>query len=217
MPFHVPFEHRNLSSRKLGPIYIGFDQPVSIQKRRKRFNWCAFTGLLMALVSPLTLFIIAPISLLFSLLGLRRGPRGMAIVALVLSLVSTTILSAGIFAISKKAHHSHRIEQSLIVQRENQPLIEMTMATLKTSQSELRDFRSENKNQLPSLEEGMMMTVRHDDGWGTPLRYGTTDNACLISSAGMDGEFNTSDDLTVKLDGQPKASSPIANLEDIVE
>ncbi|MDG2013636.1 MAG: hypothetical protein P8J33_09030, partial [Pirellulaceae bacterium] len=165
MPFHVPFEHRNPSARKLGPLYIGFDQPVSIQKRRKRFNWYAFTGLLMALVSPITLFVIAPISLLFSLLGLRRGPRGMAIVALVFSLISTTILSLGIYAIAQKNHRSNRIQQSLFIKRENQQQTKLTLATLETSQDELREFRSEHDHQLPNLEDGMAMTVRYEDGW----------------------------------------------------
>ena len=208
MPFHVPFEHRNQSARKLGPIYIGFDQPVSIQKRRKRFNWFAFSGLLTALISPLTLFIIGPLSLVLSLIGLRRGPRGMALVALVLSLISTSLLSLGIFAISHKRHSAHVQHRQRQVVAENKEQTEKTQMILETAEDEFRVFRSEHDHQLPSLEAGMMMTVRHNDGWGNPLRYGIDEEGCSILSAGIDGEFDTQDDLKVSLSGQPQVNKP---------
>lgn len=204
MPFHVPFEHRNPSTRKLGPIYIGFDQSVSIQKRRKRFNWFAFSGLLTALISPLTLFTIGPLALLFSLLGLRRGPRGMAVVALALSLISTSIFSLGIFAIAHKRQAANDRQHQLQVQADNAQEIGETEISLEAAKDELRAFRSEHSHQLPALETGMMMTVRHNDGWGNPLRYGIDDEGCSILSAGIDGKFETADDQRVQLAGQPQ-------------
>ncbi len=73
MRCHVPFAYRN---RPPGPIYIGFEQPVSIQRRRGRFNWAGFGGLMLALLSPFTLFMAAPVALLLSLFGMRRALAG---------------------------------------------------------------------------------------------------------------------------------------------
>ncbi len=203
MRYHVPFAHRQHHSRNLGPVYIGFDEPVSIQRRKRPFNWYGFTGLLMSLVSPFTLFLIAPLALLFSLLGMRRAPRGMALVGLILSLLATTVLSIGVFNLLDQ-HQRQRSRQLLEISHiQNRPQIEATLTILESVQDELRQFRSENDNQLPSLDDGMMMTVRYDDAWDQPLRYGVTEAGCIIRSSGPDQEFDTADDLTVKLDGQP--------------
>jgi hypothetical protein len=203
MRYHVPFAHRQRSFRHPGPIYIGFDEPVSIQKRKPRFNWFGFSGLLLALISPLTLFLAAPLALLFSLLGMRRKPRGLATAGLVLSLMATAVLSAGIFGIAHSRQLAHQQHRARIVQLENREQIAQTMGILKTVQDELRQFRSEHGNQLPGLEDGMMMTVRFDDAWEQPLRYGVTTDGCIVRSSGPDREFDTSDDLTVTLDGKP--------------
>lgn len=212
MRYHVPFAHRNRGNRTPGPIYIGFDEPVSIQKRKLPFNWCGFTGMLMALLSPFTLFVIAPLALLFSLLGMRRAPRGMATWGLILSILATTALSVGIFGIATERHRKHEAYQAHLVRIENQKEIKQTMATLEEARNELRQFRSEHDKMLPNLDDGMMMTVRHDDAWEQPLRYGTTSYGCIVRSSGPDREFDTADDLTVKLDGTPMVYSAGADL-----
>ena len=203
MRYHVPFAHRNQRNWTPGPVYIGFDEPVSIQKRKRLFNWCGFTGLMMALVSPFTLFVIAPLALVLSLFGMRRAPRGMAFFGLIISMIATTALSLGIFGIAQSRHHQYQFEQSRIILLENRQEIQETMVLLQSAQDELRQFRSEHDHQLPGLDDGMMMTVRYDDAWDQPLRYGITSYGCIIRSTGPDQKFNTSDDLTVKLDGNP--------------
>jgi hypothetical protein len=199
MRCHVPFAHRH---RPPGPIYIGFEQPVSIQRRKRRFNWAGFTGLLLALVSPLTLFLAAPFALVLCLVGLRRAPRGMAVVGLMLSLAATTVLSLGIVGV---AHHRAGVHQQHlrhVAAIRNQPLIAETRTILGDVQKELREYRDDNQNYLPGLEEGMMITVNYLDGWDRELFYEPVDDGCLVRSAGPDGEFHTGDDVVASVAGK---------------
>lgn len=207
MRYHVPFAHRKQAAKQRGPVFIGFDEPISIQKRKRPFNWCGFTGMLMALVSPFTLFLIAPLALLFSLFGLRRSPRGMAVWGLVLSLMGTTALS--VWSLTAFTHHQRQVarQHHNQVAVENRREIRKTGLVIEKAIEELREFRTEHNHQLPSLDDGMMMTVRYDDAWDKPLRYGTTDWGCNVRSAGPDGEFDTRDDIVLKLDGKPIVSS----------
>lgn len=212
MRYHVPFAHRNRPTRTPGPVYIGFDEPVSIQKRKQPFNWCGFTGLLMALVSPFTLFLIAPLALVLSLFGMRRAPRGMAFFGLILSLVATTGLSLGLFHVAQERQARLQRHQARIAAFEHREEIEQTMVTLEEAQNELRQFRTEHDYQLPNLQDGMMMTVRYDDAWEQELRYGITSDGCIVRSTGPDKEFDTADDLTVNLDGTPMSYSVVSDL-----
>jgi len=157
----------------------------------------------MALISPFTLFLIAPLALLFSLFGLRRSPRGMATWGFVLSILATAVLSVGIFGIAAKRNSEMQRHQAYLVKQQNLPRIQATMVTLKQAIEELREFRNDNDKQLPSLDQGMNMTVRHNDAWDTPLRYSTADYGCKVRSAGPDQKFDSNDDLVLALDGKP--------------
>ncbi len=198
MRCHVPFPCRN---RPPGPVYIGFDQPVSIQRRKGRFNWAGFSGLMLALLSPLTLFLLAPLALLFSLAGLRRRPRGMAVIGLILSLGASTILSLGILGVIHGRSEARQRHVARIAAVRNLPLVEQTRETLRSAHDEIRKYRDSNANYLPDLQAGMMITVQHQDAWNRELFYEPTREGCVIRSAGPDGKFKTRDDVIEKLDG----------------
>ncbi len=206
MRYHVPFAHRQ---RPTGPIYIGFDEPVSIQKRKGRFNWAAFMGLLLALLSPFTLFLIAPLALLCSLAGLRRSPRGMAVVGLVFSLLATTALSIGVYGVATESARKHRYHQQQIMAAQQREEIVETHGVLKVALREMDDYRHANNYFLPDIEEGMLMTVAYTDAWDEALSYQVNSDGCIIRSKGPDREFHTSDDLIVKLDGKTSEWSGI--------
>lgn len=199
MRYHVPFAHRQ---HQTGPVYIGFDEPVSIQKRKGRFNWAAFMGLFLALISPFTLFLIAPLALLLSLFGLRRSPRGMAVVGLVFSLLATTALSLGIYGVATESARQHRYHQQQIFAAHQREEIVETHAVMKVAMQEMDDYRQSHDYSLPDLEDGMMMTVAYTDAWDEALSYQVNSDGCIIRSKGPDKEFHTSDDLLVKLDGK---------------
>lgn len=195
MPYHVPFSQRNRQVLP-GPIYIGFDQPVSIQKRRGRFNWAAFVGFLLALVSPLTMFLAAPLALLFSLFGLRRSPRKMATVATVLSLAGTGVLTLLILGTARHHHHAQHVAR-------NYKKVAATRVALEQARASIADWRDQHANHLPDLALGMEMTVAWRDAWERELYYEPVKDGCLVRSAGPDGEFRTRDDIVSRVEGLP--------------
>lgn len=200
MRYHVPFSQRNQQNPP-GPIFIGFEQPVSIQRRKGPFNWSGFIGLILVLISPLTFFLVAPIALLFSLFGLRRAPRGMAVTGTLLSLAATSVLSLMVIGVSQHRTREHRQHREQIVATQNRSQIAETMSTLKSAEARLIVYRDEHKNFLPELGEGMDMTVQYRDSWKRELFYEPVSAGCVIRSAGPDGKFQTRDDLICKLTG----------------
>ena len=160
-------------------------------------------GMLLALISPFTLFLIAPLALLLSLNGMRRAPRGIAFIGLIFSMIATSILSLGIIKIASERHAEAERYQARIVAAQESDNIRATMETLETVEDELRDYRASHDHRLPGLNDGMLMAVGFVDAWEKELMYGVTEDGCIVRSAGPDGEFSTPDDLTVKLDGNP--------------
>ncbi len=195
MPYHIPFSQRNRQVLP-GPIYIGFDQPVSIQKRKGRFNWAAFVGFLLALISPLTLFLAAPLALLFSLFGLRRAPRKMATVATVLSLAGTGVLTLFVLGSVRHHHHVRHVAR-------NHKQINETRVILEQARASIADWRDQHANHVPDLALGMDMTVAWRDAWERELYYEPVKEGCVVRSAGPDGKFRTRDDVTCRVEGLP--------------
>ena len=95
MAFHVPFSQRPSGRQHVyqGPIYIGFDEPRLVN--RKKFNWWGFNGLFLFFLS---LGLLSPITLLISLVGLRRRPRKMAVAGTLFSLIGVGVMAAVITA-----------------------------------------------------------------------------------------------------------------------
>lgn len=200
MSYHVPFAYRN---RPAGPIYIGFEEPVSIQRRKGRFNWAGFTGLLLALISPLTLFLLSPLALLVCLTGLRRAPRGMATFGTVLALAGSTVLSLAIVGMVHKRTEYRAHQEALLVAVENRQMTAETREVLEEATVGFRDFRQAHDRHLPDLSEGMLMAVQYRDAWDRELFYEPIDEGCLLRSAGPDGQFHTPDDITTEMAGIP--------------
>ncbi len=214
MRYHVPFAHRQRPYvHRAGPIYIGFDEPVSIQRRRgrRRFNWPGFTGLMLALVSPLTAFIIAPFALIFSLIGLRRSPRGMAVVGTVLSLLATAVLSLAVYGIASHSIAQHKQQQHALMMHQQRGKIADTRIALEEVSQELREYRSQHDFELPNALEGQIIAVQYVDAWGKELSYAPNSEGCIVRSAGPDGDFNTSDDIITKIEGK-SAGDPYFDL-----
>lgn len=217
---HIPFSQRRRPGAP-GPIYIGFEQPVSIQQRKPRFNWSGFLGLMLALLSPLTLFLIAPVALLASLWGLRRSPRGMAAVGTVLSLAATAALAFGVFFVAERHHHFHRGHSIVTISHPHSPRIVhgpsadevKARGVLESAQREFEAFATAHRGYLPELSEGMFMAVQFTDPWEKELYYEPTPRGGRLRSAGPDGEFHTKDDLTCQLQGIP-GHSPIESSSD---
>lgn len=199
MAFHIPFEQRYRGQ----PIYIGFDTPPV---PRRRWNWWGFFGFGLSLFSFLTAGFLSPLALLLNLVGMRREPRGLARAGMVLSLVGMA-LAGGVIAMGvtsyqrAQAHH-----QELVLNARNRELGLLTGQTLQVAQAEFAQYREVNGGNLPQWIDANMVAIKHKDAWGESLRFDIEKEGALLRSAGPDREFDTSDDLTLRVEGKSQRS-----------
>jgi len=196
MAFHIPFNQRR-SKQQRSPVYIGFDPP------RRKFNWWGFNGLWISLVSLLTLGFTSPVPLLISLNGLRRkkGPQKAAIAGTLLSLLGVAIASSIValtFA-SHRANQHRRLESKAarIVAKQKSE----TQQLIAVATDELETYRDSHGGTLPSIIDSNMLVIKHIDPWGESLRFDGHGDHAIIRSAGPDNQFESNDDVTVKLNG----------------
>ncbi len=201
MAFHVPYSQRH----RPGPIYIGFDEPPRFQRRQT--NWWGFNGLLLAIASLFTCGLLAPISLLVSLIGLRRRPRKAAIAGTMISLVSLGMIMSMVFvAATEESRHQARVER-VRHSRQVAKQVDECRDLLQAATVELGNYRDEHDGVLPDAIDGNVLVIKFVDPWGQELRYEESVDGALVRSAGPDKKFDTTDDVTMpvegKIDNQP--------------
>lgn len=222
MPYHVPFNQRDKNPKSQPPVYIGFEAtphhrqyanqrhyqyPPAYQRvQRPPFNWSAFTGLILALLSPFSMFLLAPIALLFSLRGLRRAPRTMAFVATIFSLGGTAILATAIFAIAQDNHHHRTAHVRAHQQRVFADQKASTSVSLDAAAIQFEKYRELNNGMLPNGIDGNLMSIKFSDAWKQELRYEPGEKQATIRSAGPDKQFETRDDMVTTVKGTPQHS-----------
>lgn len=200
MAFHIPFEHRHRGQ----PIYIGFDVPPVA---RRRWNLWGFFGFGLSLFSFLTAGFLSPLALLLNLVGLRREPRGLAKAGTVLSLLGMA-LAGGIIALAVNADRQEDARrQQRVEQVRNQELAERTRLTMRRAEAEFDEFTAANSGQLPAWIEANMVAIKHKDGWGESLRFDLDQDGAKLRSAGPDHQFDTADDLLLKVKGEADRSN----------
>ena len=197
MAFHIPFNQRASAQQPPTPIYIGFE----VQRPpRKKFNWWGFNGMWMSVASLASAGFLSPVPLLISLVGLRRPGKKMASVGTFVSFagiaLATTIVLGTIFA------HNHQIESRRTAHRNHvikKQSVE-TKALMALAAEDIIDAKA--SSQLPSDLRANELVVGYIDPWGESLRFDMEAEGGNIRSAGPDVEFNTSDDLTIWVDGE---------------
>lgn len=198
MAFHVPFSQRPSGRVTHQPVYIGFNELVA-SRPKKKFNWWGFNGLFLFFLS---VGILSPITLLISMMGLRRGPRKMAVAGTLFSLIGVGIMSAIVIA----GVHEHNERQQARAQRQYQRAIaaqvQETEKTLLHAVVDIENARDAADGVLPADLDGNMIAIEHKDAWEKMLRYETDSDHSILRSAGPDGEFDTSDDLTSRVEGE---------------
>ncbi len=200
MAFHVPFNQRHSAPRQ-GPVYIGFDVPAQ-QPPRRKFNWWGFNGMWLSFVSLLTVGFMSPIPLLISLVGLRRPGRKMAAVGTLTSLAGIGMAVAFVFSgIAMHNQHSHQRRQAKM-DRVIQKQVMKTKSLLATATDELSEYRDYNDGEFPEAIDANVLVIKHVDPWGESLRFDEEIGHAVIRSAGPDRNFDTRDDVTIKLKGK---------------
>ena len=200
MPYHVPFAYR----RRGCPVYIGFDEPLVVVRPKRRWNgW----GLASFLTLILSVGVLAPLSFLLGLFGMRRSPRTLATFSTLASGTLTALMALGIVAAVKHhdAREAHR-EQVRWMERQADN-IRITHGLIAEAENEILDYQVDHNGQLPAEYDGMLLSVAHLDAWKKPLRYEVGSGNFYIRSAGPDEEYETSDDIQHRIGSSLAKSS----------
>ncbi|MEM7783517.1 MAG: hypothetical protein AAF623_09215 [Planctomycetota bacterium] len=217
MPFHVPFNQRaSARGNRPGPVYIGFDVPQARQSNqaRNRFNWWGFNGMFLSFLSLLTLGFLSPITFLISLIGLRKPGRKMALTGtgvsmLGMALAATIIISAvtqknqRIYA--KRDRAARAAVKAQIIETEKMMVI---------AGDEFVEYQEQNDGYLPSDIDGNMLVIKYVDPWGESLRFEIEKDWGIIRSAGPDRQFDSKDDIQVKIEGNVEETGPLLPLDE---
>ncbi len=208
MEYHVPFHLRNQPNPK-PPVYIGFDNP---RRPRRQFSWLGFGGFLMVVLSCGAL---APFALIMSLLGLRKGPNFFAVSGTILSSLAIVGMALGVAGDTIERTHRKHQHRQWVMHQEIEKQNKETRKLLADAARSFREYKAEHSDQLPTPMNGNLMAVEHKDSWDTELRYEPADGYCILRSAGADQEFETRDDLTIKIAGKVTAEKSLrASMED---
>jgi len=141
-------------------------------------NGMGIAGFVISLVGLLTCGILCPLGLIFSLIGLGKQPKGLAIAGTVIGALGSLLL-VGILTVGM-------------------PMIKTVIRFAEATHA-IETYHEEH-GEYPDEEE-VQSLLTEPDGWGTPFRYRRTPDGYEITSAGMDRKFDTSDDI-------PPSSAP---------
>ena len=151
----------------------------------------------------MTFGLLCPLGLLLSFLGLFAKKRGIAIAGTIIGGIGTAIVAVGIGSIAMAASAVHHYQVEV-------PKIQQTREVLDTACVEIESYRQEN-NHLPEGIEGNKLVLKYEDAFGNAVRYEPEENdKFAIRSAGLDGKFDTSDDLRM-LNTERALNEPIAS------
>ena len=196
MAYHIPFNQRN---RRPPVVYIGFDRN---RPPRRKFNWWGFNGLLLSLAAFFTAGALSPIALLVNMVGLRRKPRKMAVAGTLFSLAGCGLMVALVVGGISHQAQLEKLAKARIYQQQYQQNAAECDALIEQAFEEFDEYRIANDGQLPKWVEGNMLMIKYVDPWGKQLSFDAKKGFALIRSAGPDGEYDTGDDLTKRIDGE---------------
>lgn len=167
------------------------EQAACHSPRRRSHNLMGAWGFGISLFGLLFTFgLLCPLGFLISFFGMFSPKRGLAMAGLILGGLGSLFVAAGIgtLAIAANTFHHYRVEV---------PKIAKTHDVLNTACVEIETYRQENGN-LPEGIEGNKLVLKFEDAFGNSVRYEPEDNGNYgIRSAGLDGKFDTDDDLRV--------------------
>jgi len=143
-------------------------------------NGMGVAGFVVSLVGfVLTCGILCPLGLIFSLVGLARPPRGLAIAGTVIGGLGSLLLVAAISA------------YFLIP---GVPEVLGTLIPLGEAAATIDDYH-QREGKYPDNDEGNELIANLRDGWGRPFLYERTEPGYAVRSAGLDGKYHTGDDI----------------------
>lgn len=199
MGYHIPFEQRRCPQ----PIYIGFE-PRS--RARREWNWWALWGFPLSLLGVMSAGVLAPLALFFNAVAMRHRPRRLASAGLTISLIGTAMF-IGVIALGvSHAKRERQAREHRADARVNKAKVSETRAILNEVGREFERYRALNQGRLPAWVDANMVAVSFHDAWRTPLRFDAEIDHAVLRSAGPDQEFDTPDDVLLKIEGKAPRS-----------
>jgi hypothetical protein len=175
-------------------------QQPTVYVQAQPSNGLGIAGFITSLVGLITCGLLCPIGLLLSLIAIFKRPRGFAIAGLIIGLVGTAIpivifLIWGIGILAAIGFAS-AVGASL-----------QTYQSISNAESRIHSVYVE-RSTLPADADGTNLIDDLPDQWGHAMRYHQLGASRYeIRSAGSDGIFNTSDDITQTYSGSDSPSS----------
>lgn len=151
-------------------------------------NGLGIAGFVTSLIGVVTCGFLSPVGLLFSLFGLMKRPRGLAIAGTVLGLLGSAwlffvgfTLVLGFLGLSKAVNMIAEIESTRVKGRQAAEVVEQ---------------ERDRTGMLPGEAAGNQLVSSHTDFWNRPFRYKRSGETFTIVSFGADGKEGTGDDLS---------------------
>ena len=206
MACHIPFAYR----RRGVPVYIGFDEPLVVIRPRRGFNGWGLASFLTLLLSA---GVLAPLSLLLGLFGLRRSPRTLATFSTLVSGAISGLMALGLAAAANHHYERQARWEHEYWMRQQQDNIHATDGLIRKAEDELLEYQLSHGGQLPADYDGMLLTVAHPDAWKNPLRYEVGSGNFYIRSAGPDQAYETDDDIRHRIGSTPTSANAAGDFD----
>jgi len=178
---HAPLRGNGWKPRRPGPniprMEPAPDELAPEAPPRPSGNGIGIAGFVISLVGLiLTCGVLCPVGLIFSLVGLGRQPKGLAIAGTVIGGIGSLLLVIGVLSVATRW-------QEVWTQ------IEFAMADVPLK------AHHDQHGKYPDDEEGRKILDDLHDGWDHPLHYERTETGYKLESAGPDGILGNGDDL----------------------
>ena len=172
-------------------------------------NPLGIAGFVISILGILSCGLLAPLGLLLSGMAMFRRPRGLATAGTVLGGMASlwlVVLAGGLMATAVSRHDEK-------CSRRERAHNQTTLQAVTQAAREVSRYKEEHGD-WPDPDVGQTIVGKHDDAYGTPIRYTRVAEMVLILSAGADREFATPDDVSLDPPtGKQQPTTPI-NLDD---
>jgi hypothetical protein len=150
----------------------GYLDPAPEAPPRPSGNGMGVAGFVISLVGLVPCGLLCPLGLIFSLVGLGRQPKGLAIAGTVIGALGSLML-VGMVTFGW-------------------PFMKTGFRFVSATQA-IQNY-ADTHGEFPDEDEAADI-LKEGDGWDRPFRYRLTETGYEIISAGPDGVFDTDDDL----------------------
>lgn len=185
----VPFKGAPMSQIPT-PSMPGYQQVVVVNRSSNGMGIAGFVVSLLGLLGGcFGGFLLSPLGLIFSIIGMRRPPKGLAIAGLVMGIIGSLWLAIAVIFMGGLAAAAGG--GAFAMAKDG-----MAMVRVKTNVQSFYATKQRLPADMTELVAAYPDTPTADRN-GTPLQVDfTPPNICTIKLSGFDGKIGTADDMT---------------------